>query len=103
MSDKAELPPDSAAVSKAEEEELAPLGDARLAPDMETVITDYVLAMVEGDLDEAERLAVEIRMHMKTADPIIDQLINDELPPRRLTKVPHGVLIGMLKQLRAKK
>jgi hypothetical protein len=80
-----------------------PLGDARLPVDMESMVTDYVLAMAEGDLSEAENLAVQIRLHSKEAEPIIDRLSNDEMPPRRLTKVPRGVLIGFLKQLRGKK
>ncbi len=75
------------------------LGDARLQPDMESLVTHYVLCMAEGKLDEAEALAKDIRADLPRAQEYIQRLVSDDLPPTRLSHVPRGVLLKFLKQL----
>ncbi len=96
LEDKTELPPESASRAPAAQ----PLGDVRLPGDMEVLVTEYVLAMAEGRLAEAEDLALEIRMDMKRAEEYIQRLSIDQIPPQRLAKIPRPVLLGFLKQLR---
>ena len=78
-----------------------PMGDARLPSDMEELITEYILCMAAGKLNEAGKLAMEIRMDMNRADEFIQRLTMDELLPARLGKVPRPVVSGFLKELRA--
>ncbi len=76
-----------------------PTGDVRLAPDMETLVTEYVLCMAESKLTEAEELAKDVRAHLAAAQEYIQRLTQDELPPTRLAHIPRGVLLKFLKQL----
>lgn len=68
--------------------------------DLEELIIQYALHMKDGRLDRAEELAVEIRRHIAKAEPIIDRLVMDEIPPPQLAGIPRPVLNGLLKQLR---
>jgi len=76
-----------------------PEGDVRLPSDMESLITEYVMCMAEGKLGEAEEYAREIHKDPERANEFIQRLTMDELPPRRLARVPRAVLLGLLKQL----
>lgn len=76
-----------------------PTGDARLPPDMETLVQEYVRCMHDGKLVEAEELARDIRGDLPKAREYIQRLVADELPPTRLAHIPRGVLLGFLKQL----
>ena len=67
--------------------------------EMEALVIQFVLTMAQGGLERAEQLANDIRRHMKTAEPIIQRLSMDEIPPPQLTKVPRPVMNGFLKQL----
>lgn len=71
------------------------------AASMETLVIEYVLAMAEGNLNEAEKLRTQIHTDMNRANEIIDRLTIDEMPPRRLARVPRPVLQGFLRQLRS--
>lgn len=93
--DKAELPPDTTPPPPS-----ASMDDPRLPSDMETLIIEYVLAMANGKLNEAEEHAAEIRRDLSRADEFIQRLTMDELPPARLADVPRPVLAGFLRQLR---
>jgi hypothetical protein len=77
-----------------------PVGDVRLPSDVETLIIQYALCMADGKLNEAQELAVEIRMDLDRAQGYIQRLTMDELPPTRLAHIPRAVLLGFLKQLR---
>jgi len=68
--------------------------------DIESAIIEYVLAMASGRLTDADALAIEVQGRMNQAEPIIDRLSLDEIPPPKLAKVPRPVLRGFLKQLR---
>lgn len=76
-----------------------PVGDVRLSADMESLITEYLLCMSAGKLNEAEALAKDIRADIALADEFIQRLTMDELPPPRLAKIPRALLLGFLKQL----
>jgi hypothetical protein len=76
-----------------------PLGDVRLPSDMEALVTEYALCMADGRLNEAEDLAVQIRMDLRRADEYIQRLTMDELLPARLSRIPRALLLGFLKQL----
>jgi hypothetical protein len=81
----------------------APGGDARLNPDMETLVIEYAICMADGNLAEAEELAVDIRRNMKQAEDVMQRLTLDEMPPPQLTKIPRPVLVGFFRQLREPK
>lgn len=70
--------------------------------DMETLVIEYAQAMAAGNLEQAEQLAADIRTDMKTAEDVMQRLMLDELPPKRLAKIPRPVLVGFFKQLRRK-
>lgn len=84
----------------AEKSTPAPEGDARLPSDMELLVTEYILCMSQGKLDEAEKLAEEIRKDMGRAEDFIQRLTMDELPPAQLADIPRAVINGFVKQLR---
>jgi hypothetical protein len=67
---------------------------------METLVIEYVQAMIAGNLEEAEQLASDIRTDMKAAESVMDRLTMDELLPEALTDIPRPVLVGFFKQLR---
>ncbi|MCK4342306.1 MAG: hypothetical protein KAY37_11355 [Phycisphaerae bacterium] len=93
--DKTEVPPEMPKAPLP-----VPEGDPRLQLDMETLVIEYALSMAEGSLAEAEEYAKDIRTDMGRAGDVIQRLTMDDLPPRRLAKIPRPVLIGFLRQLR---
>ena len=79
----------------------ASIYDASLPVDMEELVVDYVLAMADGNLDEAESLAHHIKAKRNEANDVIERLSIDEIPPRRLARVPRPLLQGFLRQLQS--
>ncbi|TWT40410.1 hypothetical protein RAS1_41190 [Phycisphaerae bacterium RAS1] len=71
--------------------------------DVEHWVVDYVIAMADGQLDKAGRLAQSVRQNMRLADDVIDRLMVDEILPANLARIPRPVLIQFLKQLREPK
>lgn len=71
--------------------------------DIEAVLIDYARAMAEGNLEQAQRYAVEIRKDMEAADEAIQRIVADEIPPMGLTDIPRPVLVGFFKRLQSKK
>ena len=96
--ERADLPPEPAA---AQRPSVPPVDDLRLPTDMEALITDYALLMAQGKLNEAQRIATEIRKDLPRADEFIERMTMDELPPVRLSHIPRPVLQGFMKQLRS--
>jgi hypothetical protein len=94
-SDKTEVPTEQSRPAMA-----APVGDVRLRPDMETLVTEYARCMANGKLAEAEEFATDIRADWERAQEVIDRITMDDLPPAKLSKIPKPVLVGFLKQLR---
>lgn len=68
-------------------------------PDADRQVIQYVKAMAEGRLEEAEQFAAVLRRHPDQADEAIQRLTMDEMPPDELADVPRPVLLGFLKQL----
>lgn len=68
--------------------------------DVERLVIDYALRMAEGDLERAEALAGEIRRCHRQADDVIQRIMQDEILPAPLSKIPRPVLVGFFKQLR---
>ncbi len=95
--DKSTPPPD---VDQNDTSSAMPAGDARLKPDMETLVLGYAKAMAEGNLSEAEDYANDIRQDMDRANEVIDRILSDEIPPAQLASIPPAVLRGFFKQLR---
>lgn len=93
--DKTEVPPERPRATGA-----TPVGDVRLRPDMETLVTEYARCMADGKLTEADEFATDIRADWERAQEVIDRITMDDLPPARLSKIPKPVLVGFLKQLR---
>lgn len=77
-----------------------PEGDARLPTDVETLVNEYLLAMHEGELDEAEELATEIRRDFSRAEQYLERIAMDEVPPKAIASIPRPILNGFIKQLR---
>jgi hypothetical protein len=94
-SDTSEVPEGPSPGSQSED-----ASDSRLPSDMETLVTEYVLAMSQGKLAEAELLADEIRKDIDRADEFLQRITMDELPPARLADIPRPVINGFIKQLR---
>jgi hypothetical protein len=92
--ERAEIPPEAPKPAMPE-----PVGDLRLQVDVETLVTEYVLAMADGQLDEAERLAADIRQDMSRASEFIQRLTMDEMLPRKLSRLPRALIVGFVKQL----
>jgi hypothetical protein len=77
---------------------------AQLTPsEANELVIDYVVAMFEGRLAEAQVLADELRASMKTAEDAMQRIVVDEIPPTKLAKVPRPLIIGFFKQLREQK
>lgn len=70
--------------------------------DVETLVIEYAICMVDGNLEEAAGLAAEIRKHMKQADEVMQRLTMDAIPPPQLARIPRPVLVKFFKQLREK-
>ncbi len=92
--ERAEPPPEPPSASRPE-----PVSDVRLPSDMETLLTEYLICMAEGNLSQAEELASEIRKDLVRADEYIQRLTMDEILPARLAHIPRALLLGFLKQL----
>ena len=73
------------------------------AADVEGLLIDYARAMAEGDLEQADRLAREIRKDIEAADEAIQRIVSDDIPPDDLAQIPRPVLVGFFKQLQSKK
>jgi hypothetical protein len=80
----------------------APTGsDALLSKEQLRVkIISYVQEMAAGNLEAGEKLADDIHQQQALAEPIIDNIAGDEIPPEELSDVPRPVLQGFLRQLR---
>lgn len=99
MKEKDAPPPEPAARPLSNE----PVGDMRLPIDMDALIIDYVLAMADGSLDEAEEIAKDIRRDPKRAEEVMQRFTMDEIPPAQLAAIKRPVLIGFFKQLRERR
>lgn len=80
----------------------APRDPAVTHADVEQWVLSYAIAMADGQLDKAERLAQSIRQNRRIGDEVIDRLMVDEMPPASIARIPRPVLIQFLKQLRAR-
>jgi len=74
----------------------APAGEAEVP----MLVIDYLLAMSDGELDEAGELLAQLQSQRDAALAQIDKLAGDDLPPDALANIPSPVLNGFLKQLR---
>jgi phage FluMu protein Com len=93
--EKGPLPPEPAKAPLPE-----PTGDVRLKTDMDTLVVEYVACMAAGNLSEAQEYAAGIRQDMPRAEEVIQRLTMDDIPPLKLSKIPHPVLVGFLRKLR---
>lgn len=73
--------------------------ERRTPGEVERLVVEYVLAMADGDLDEAEGYAQTLRPDAAVAQEVIQRMGMDELPPAALAKLPRPVVNGVLKQL----
>ncbi len=93
--DKTDVPPELPKTPLPE-----PLEDIRLPSDMEALVVEYALAMSQGKLEEAEKMARQIRQNLAQAEEVIQRLTMDELPPTRLAGIPRPVLLKFIARLR---
>ncbi len=89
-----EIPPEPA-------EAAAPPAEADNQQLTATIIS-YLRQMADGELDEAERIAGLIAQHRKRAVKILDKIAGGETVQPELADIPHQVLSGLIKTLRAK-
>jgi hypothetical protein len=98
LREERDIPPESAATPR-------PSPGGSVPPpklDMETLVIEYALAMADGNLEQAEQLAADIRTDIRAAEDVMQRLTVDELPPARLASIPRPVLVGFFKRLREK-
>ncbi|MCK6456773.1 MAG: hypothetical protein L6Q92_09620 [Phycisphaerae bacterium] len=78
-------------------------GRAGGAPDdPRALVRDFVAAMSEGRLQDAERCAYALTQAKPQAISVIDSLSTQDKPPADFPPLPRPVLLGFLKQLRAR-
>jgi phage FluMu protein Com len=68
----------------------------------EALVVDYLLAMKDSRLPEAERIRKKLASHAAEAKDFAQQLSVDPMPPPELADVPPGTLRGFLKNLLAR-
>lgn len=73
--------------------------EPRTPIDIEPKIVEYVLALKDAQLDQAQALVPEIRRSGEDAKEIVQRLMLDEMPPPGLEGVPTPVLHGFLRKL----
>lgn len=75
----------------------------RKSPEMiEQMIVEYLKAMSDGHLTQAENLAHQIVAMGTAAHEMLDRMMADEMPPAALNETPPAVLNKFYKQLRAR-
>lgn len=83
-----------------------PVGPAAPKPkpidpeDAALTVEQYVVAMAQASLEEAEALAAHLLGHPHIVNPIIDQALTQGLPHPSLNNIPTAVQQGFLKKLR---
>lgn len=68
--------------------------------DVHEWLTQYAIAMADGQLDRADQVARRLRGNMPMMQDGIQRMLADELPPAGLEKIPRPVLVAFFKQLR---
>lgn len=77
-------------------------GESRTSDvDPRKIVAEFISAMAEGRLDAADRCAAELAQMKSRANAAIDAISSDDIGTG-LPKLPRPVLIGFLKQLRAR-
>ena len=71
------------------------------AVDVAELINEFAIAMFDGELQEGEEIAKQLRPHRKAVVEVVDRIMADEIPPQALERIPRPVLMGFLKQLRS--
>jgi phage FluMu protein Com len=69
--------------------------------DPQQLVTAYASAMVEGRLEEADRLSAALSRDKSRAKAVIDAILAGDQPPKGLGNIPRPVLAGYLKRLRS--
>jgi hypothetical protein len=69
---------------------------------LSTLIVSFVEAMSSGKLDKAEEVANELIKTRQQAQRILDEMSGEDLGAYGMPALPRPVLLGFLKQLRAK-
>lgn len=82
-----------------------PLSDPVPSPaappaDLARTVKDFIRAMSEGRLDQADACVVALSAAKAKALAMIDNLSGDELFAREFAAIPRPVLMGFLKELR---
>lgn len=71
--------------------------------DVEHLVYNYVIRMAGGDLEEADKLARQLRRHAKLTEEVVDHITIDQLLPAPIANIPRPVVLAFLKQLRESK
>jgi hypothetical protein len=78
----------------------SPGGGAPAGPDVRAMITGYVKAMGEGQLETAQRRVTSLQRHKDDALEWLDRIAADELLITEISNLPRPVVLGFLRQLR---
>lgn len=70
--------------------------------EIEKAVVRYATKMAAGDLNDAEKVAAQLRPHAARVEQVTQRILMDELPPAELAKIPKPVLIAFFKQLLGK-
>jgi phage FluMu protein Com len=73
--------------------------EPRMPVDIEPKVVDYVIALKDAQLEEAQALVPEIRRAGDAAKETVQRLMMDEMPPAGLEDVPTPVLRGFFRKL----
>ena len=67
-----------------------------------TSIVEFIEAMSSGTLDKAEKISTRLAPHRAAVNQILDDMLTQDLAGYGLPTLPRPVLLGFLKQLRAR-
>lgn len=70
--------------------------------DLRAAVADYLSAMQRGHLSEADRIAYLLAANKKEVLALIERIGADEVMGAELASLPRPLLLGFLRQLRAK-
>ncbi len=77
-------------------------GPAPSAKQVTSLVVNYVEAMSQGTLQKADEIGQKLSRHPHEVNRVLDDMLRDDLTAYGLPALPRPVLLGFLKQLRAK-
>lgn len=76
-------------------------GSAAAGQEVEAAVIEYLTAMRDSNLEQADRAMAVLRHQRAEARQIVERLAADQIPPAQMARVPAAVYQGFLKNLRS--